>query len=128
MRKIKLLTGVSLVVFALNLVMVASVYYKAEAAGEEKTIVGYVRDPYCLLGMGAKGEAHRECAIACAKGGIALAIEDEKSGKLYTALPDKDRGNPNEKILNFAERKVKVTGTVFEGSNFIMIKKVEAVK
>jgi hypothetical protein len=100
------------------------------AAEKATTITGYVRDPFCLIKMGAKGEAHRKCAITCAKAGINMVIEEEGTGKLYLVFPEKDQTNPNEKVMDFAERKVKVTGELLAKSGLtgISVQKIEEVE
>jgi len=102
----------------------------AFSQGKGTVLTGYVRDPFCLAKMGAKGEKHRKCAIACAKAGINLVIEEEGSGKIYLAFPEKDQTDPNTKLIDFAERKVKVTGKILSlnGLTGISIEKVEEVK
>lgn len=96
----------------------------------EKTVTGYVRDPSCLLRMGAKGEKHKKCAVDCAKAGINYILEEDGTGKLYVILPEKDKTNPSEKLHSFAELKVKVTGEEHTqgGLTAIVAKKVESAK
>lgn len=93
---------------------------------KEVTIKGRVIDPVCLITMDMKGEAHRECALNCAKAGENLAIMDEK-GKVYPILPEKAVTNPNQPILDHVEKTVTVKGTLIErgGVNYIMIKEVK---
>ncbi len=47
----------------------------------------------------------------CAKQGITLAILEEGTGKIYLSFPE-GHGNPNEKVLEYVEERVEVTGTV----------------
>ncbi|MBI4595633.1 MAG: hypothetical protein HY730_04550 [Candidatus Tectomicrobia bacterium] len=95
---------------------------------KEGTITGHVRDSLCLVSIGAKGDSHRDCAMACAKAGATLAIQDEK-GNLWFAMADKGH-NPNEKLIDHAEHFVKATGMIYHegGANFIKIDKVEMAK
>lgn len=114
----------SLLVSSLSIVPVA-------VAEEGDTVVtGYVRDPFCLIKMGAKGESHRKCAITCAKAGINMVIEEEGTGKLYLVFPEKDQTNPNDKVMDYAERKVKVTGELLTSAGLtgISVQKIEEVK
>lgn len=48
-----------------------------------KSRPGRVVDNICMLGAGLKGEQHRECAIACDKAGVRMALLDEKAIVLY---------------------------------------------
>ncbi len=57
--------------------------------GKPVTITGRVVDNICMLGMGLKGEGHRECAVGCDKAGVRMALLDEKANVLYTLMADK---------------------------------------
>ena len=46
----------------------------AAAAGNDMTLTGQVIDVNCYTTMGASGAGHKQCADACAKAGVALAI------------------------------------------------------
>jgi hypothetical protein len=105
-------------------------FVPAAFADEATTVTGYIRDPYCLITMGAKGEKHRKCAVECAQAGINLVIEEEGTGKLYLVFPEKDKINPNDKVIDYAERKVKVTGELLAqaGLTGISVQKIEAAE
>jgi hypothetical protein len=96
--------------------------------GKAVTIVGTVVDTGCYLTHDAIGPKHVDCATACAKNGIPLAIVDAK-GKLYLPV-GADHKNPNTALLPFIEKKVKVTGATHEkgGLNGIAIKTVQAAE
>jgi len=55
-----------------------------EKAMKESTIKGEIIDTKCYLTgmMGGKGEEHKDCAIACIKGGLPVGILEEKTGKV----------------------------------------------
>jgi hypothetical protein len=97
------------------------------AAQQPKTITltGLVVDTGCYLSHDTKGEKHIKCATACAKAGVPLAILEEKTGTVYLPVAV-DHKNPNDKLMTFIEKKVTVTGTLFEkgGVNGIGIKTV----
>ena len=96
-------------------------------AGKKGVITGQVVDTACYLGHDSKGEKHVDCATACAKKGIPLAIVDAKTGFLY--LPIALNHEPaNTQLLPFIEKKVKVSGVLMEkgGMRGIIIDKVEA--
>lgn len=121
----KKVTGLAILVIALAFLVPSGF------SQEETTITGYVRDPFCFAKMDAKGEKHRKCAMACARAGINLVIEEEGSGKIYLVFPEKDQTNPNtEQLIDFAEREVKVTGEVLtlSGLTGISVKKVEGAE
>ncbi len=95
--------------------------------GTQRTISGTVVDVSCNFGQGLSGASHRECAQVCATKGIPLAILG-KDGKLYiptsTAMPGEGQ---NDRLKEFAEEEVTVTGTVFSaaGANAIQIASIE---
>jgi len=82
--------------------------------GEEKTITGQVVDPACYIAMNLKGEAHKQCAEACAKAGQAFGILDEKNGVLYQVIEGAPTTDPNQLLWDHVEQNVTVKGTVFE--------------
>lgn len=87
-------------------------------------ITGQVVDIACFVGHNSSGEKHAKCAEACARAGNPLAIFDGKQIYLPVSMNHK---NPNEKLMAFIEKKVKVTGTVLEkgGIKGLAIDKVE---
>lgn len=95
--------------------------------GTQRTITGTVVDVSCRFGQGLSGDSHRMCAQVCADKGIPLAILGN-DGKLYiptsTAMPGDGQ---NERLKEFAEQQVTVTGTVFPagGANAIQIASIE---
>ena len=92
------------------------------------TVTGTVVDTGCYVAHDSSGSDHVKCATQCARKGIPLAIVDS-SGKLY-AIVAVDHQNPNVKLMPFIEKKVEVTGTLFEkgGASGIWIKSVTAAK
>lgn len=97
---------------------------------KETTIKGEVVDVACYLHQGAKGDGHRACAIACAKGGGALGILTA-DGTVYLALlPDDHKESPNAKLIDHAAHQVEVMGYVREkgGVKGIMITGVATAK
>src|SRR5262245_15128298 len=99
----------------------------AAAAGDEMTLTGQVVDLNCYSTMGASGAGHKQCATACAKAGVALAILSS-DGTLYMPVSSKPADPQNAKLVQFAESRVKVTGThrMKDGMHTIEIKTVEA--
>ncbi len=110
--------GVALMAFAVGAFMLTlslSPVFAGEEAkgGQEVTITGEVVDPACYIAMGMKGEAHKECAIACAKAGQAFAILAE-DGTLYQVIEGAPGADPNKLLWDHAESKVTVKGKLFE--------------
>ena len=94
--------------------------------GAKKTIVGSVIDVSCRFGQGLSGASHRECAQVCAGKGIPLAILGS-DGTLYVpASPNMPGDGQNDRLKEFAEQQVRVTGTVFPagGANVIWIETI----
>jgi len=94
------------------------------------TITGEVVDVACYLHQGAKGDDHKACAEACAKGGGTLGILTEDN-KLYVSLfPDNHKQGPNAMLMDHIAHTVEVKGYVRSsgGVNGIMITSVSMPK
>jgi len=78
-----------------------------------KSIVGEVIDPACWVINGAKGEAHKDCALACAKAGQTLAILERKTNKVYILASSTPGEDPNKQVLDYCGKAVTVTGKVY---------------
>ena len=95
------------------------------------SVTGRVVDNICMLGMGLKGEGHRECAIGCDKAGVRMALLDEKANVLYTLMADKPFVDPNSQIREHLERMVTIKGDLYEapgGQKVLAIKEVQAAQ
>jgi len=79
-------------------------------AGNEITISGQVIDLNCHTTNGASGAGHKACALACAKAGVPLGIL-ASDGTIYVPVSSKPGDPQNSKLEQYAEGKVKVTGT-----------------
>jgi hypothetical protein len=86
-----------------------------------KTITGDVIDPSCWVMNGAKGEAHKECMIACAKAGQTLAILEKKTNKVYILAAERPGEDPNKSVLDYAGMPVLVKGKVFTRGGIMAI-------
>ena len=99
----------------------------AKPEGKEVTVTGVVVDVSCKFGQGLTGADHRMCAQVCADRGIPLAILTD-DGQLYiptsAAMPGDGQ---NERLKEFAEQRVRITGDVFEaaGAKMIRVKQVQ---
>lgn len=99
-------------------------------ASKEVTVTGTVVDVSCKFGQGLTGEDHRMCAQVCSDRGIPLAILTA-DGKLYIPVSASMPGDAqNDKLKEFAERKVTVKGKAFEagGAQAIQIASVVAAR
>lgn len=96
--------------------------------GKAVQITGLVVDTACFVGHDSSGPKHAKCAGTCARAGNALAIYDEAAKTLYLPV-SLDHKNPNAKLMEFIEKKVKVSGRVMEkaGLKGIAIENVEAL-
>lgn len=101
----------------------------AQQRGKSATIIGDVVDTACYLGHNMKGPDHAKCATMCAKNGIPLAVLEAQTGLLYLPVA-LDHKNPNEKLLPFVEKRVRVTGAVIEkgGLRGIVIREISEAR
>jgi hypothetical protein len=99
----------------------------AANAGNDVTLTGQVIDVNCYTTMGASGAAHKQCASACAKAGVALAILSS-DGTIYMPVSSKPADPQNSRLEPFAESQVKVTGVhrMSHGMHTIEIKTIAA--
>ena len=119
------------VVFVLSLIVPLAAQDKKKMEKEkEVTVKGEVVDVSCYLHKGAKGEGHKDCAVACAKNGGALGILT-KDGKLYVSIiKDEHLENPNAMLTDHIAHMVEAKGYVHSkgGMNAIRINSVEMMK
>jgi hypothetical protein len=95
--------------------------------GTETEITGQVIDVNCHTTMGMSGPGHKQCAQACAKAGVALAILGS-DGNVYMPVSSKPGDAQNSRLMEFAEAKVRVKGIhrFANGLHSIEIKSVAA--
>lgn len=119
-------TAALLALCALPLRLAAQEHKAVAPAGNEMTLTGQVVDVNCYVSMGASGAGHKQCAAACAKKGVALAILSD--GTLYMPVSSKPGDPQNSRLEPFVEGRVKVTGThrMSSGLHTIEIKTIEA--
>ena len=103
-----------------------------EKAMKEASIKGEIIDSKCYLTgmMGGKGEDHKDCAIACIKGGLPVAILEEKTGKVYVVVPAKGQKGANEALVQYAAETVTLKGMFIEkgGTKLFAYNSVESAK
>lgn len=90
------------------------------------TVTGQIVDPVCLLMHGDSGPDHRDCAQACAKMGIGLVFYNEQDHQLYNIMPT-GHANPNDKVIDFAEKHVEITGTIHKKAGYQSIE-IQSIK
>lgn len=98
----------------------------ATADGKEVTVKGEVIDLPCFEGKnGARGEAHKACAISCAKRGNQMAIIDADNN-IYAITGD-FAANKNEKLIEFVAATVEAKGMVTEkdGKKFLAVSAIK---
>jgi hypothetical protein len=96
------------VVLACAAVPLAAQTPAAAKGGTETEITGQVIDVNCFT-MGVSGSAHKQCAQACAKAGVTLAILGS-DGNVYIPVSSKPGDAQNSRLIAFAEGTVKVRG------------------
>jgi len=73
------------------------------------SVTGEVVDLWCYLDRGAKGEAHRDCAMTCAKAGNPIGILDDK-GKVYLLLGAEMHSSGESMLVEHMAHQVTVKG------------------
>ena len=126
MRKTLAFCAATLMVLGLSLVAGS-----VSAAGpEDMTIKGEVVDLPCYEGKGgARGEAHKSCALSCAKRGNQLAIVQDGTNTVYAITGDY-AANKNEKLVEFVAAMVEAKGAVTEkdGKKWLAISAIKKVE
>ena len=122
MLKRILASAAAVVLFALPLSAQA-----AHDSGDKVTLTGTVIDVNCYVTHQQASAGHKSCAVACANKGVGLAILSS-NGTVYMPVSSKPADPQNSRLVQFAEGKVKVTGThrMVSGLHTIEIETVEA--
>ena len=118
-------TIASSIVLAIYVTMAATSVW---AQPEPTVVKGYVLDSACAFTKNLKKPISSECALACAKAGSPLVILAD-DGTIYWPISDlMPATGQNQRLMEFAGRKVTAKGKVFErgGSRAIVIEHIEA--
>ncbi len=114
--------------FALVAILIAAAAASISAAEQSATIKGYVLDSACAFTKNLKKPISAECAVSCAKAGSPLVILAD-DGAIYWPISDTmPAAGQNDRLLEFAGKKVSITGKVFSrgGSHAVVIKEIMA--
>jgi hypothetical protein len=98
------------------------------AVDQATTIKGFVLDSACAFTKNLKKPVSPECAVSCAKNGSPLVILTETGSIYWPIAGEMPAKGQNERLMEFAGKKVTVTGKVISkgGSHAIVIEKIEA--
>ncbi len=123
MLKRFLASAAAVVLFAMPL----SAQAAAHDQSDKVTLTGTVIDVNCYVTHQQASPGHKTCAVACANKGVGLAIL-ASDGTVYMPVSSKPADPQNSRLVQFAEGKVKVTGThrMVSGLHTIEIETVEA--
>jgi hypothetical protein len=99
----------------------------APPEGETATVTGTVVDLACKFTYNLSGDEHRMCAQVCADKGVPLVILASDGQVYLPAGAGMPSDGQNDRLKEFAEQQVNVTGDVFEagGAKVIRITDVE---
>ena|SRR5438128_2234973 len=125
----RVLIYVTMAMMMIGASIAASAAATPQGGAGSKGITGEVIDQPCYDNGGKKGEAHKACALSCAKRGNQMAIL-AADGTVYSITGDY-AANKNEKLIPYVADTVEVQGTVTEKDgkkwvNITSIKKAEA--
>ena len=95
------------------------------ASDKPATVKGEVVDTFCYSAMGAHGDSHVKCGMACAKAGIPVGLVEGK--KMYILLPPKDGESLPAAVVDHMGKVVTVTGNVYTtgGNTFLTVQSVK---
>ena len=90
-------------------------------------VTGEIIDTYYYTLMGAKGEGHRNCAIACIKKGIPAGLLEDGTNKVYILLPNKEGSSLPDSVVEKVARIVTITGKVYMngGNQYLTIESID---
>jgi type 1 fimbria pilin len=120
----------TLIYLAVTLMVMSLSFAVSARSDKEVTIKGEVVDQPCFEGKGgARGEAHKSCALSCAKRGNQLAIVEDVSSNVYSITGDY-AANKNEKLIPFVAEMVEVKGTVTEkdGKKWLAVTSIKKIE
>lgn len=107
--------------------LVFSVGLVSFAYAADKSVTGTLEDSFCFVTAGAHGPGHKQCAIACAKKGIPVALVEKGTDKMYVLLPEKNNSSLPNSVISKMEDEVTVTGDEYSkgGLTYLTVKSVK---
>jgi hypothetical protein len=120
----------TMIYLAVALMVASSALGVASATSDkEVTIKGEVIDQPCYDSGGKRGEAHKTCALSCAKRGNQLAVIEDETNAVYSVTGDY-AANKNEKLIPFVAEMVEVKGTVTEkdGKKWLAVSSIKKIE
>jgi hypothetical protein len=102
---------------------------KKDDAPKTMTVTGEIVDMGCYMGHGAKGQAHKECALKCIANGMPMGLLTS-DGTLYVLTMSHSDADPYNNAKKMAADMVAITGPVSERSGIksLEVDKVETAK
>jgi len=96
----------------------------------EASIRGEVVETACFVMAGRRGDAHKQCALACVHAGQNLGVVDDATGVLHLVVQDRTSGEAPNPLLDHVAEKVEVRGTLIErgGLQGIIIHSVRSLE
>jgi hypothetical protein len=95
-------------------IVTLSVFVCSFAFAAQKTVTGTLEDSFCYVTLGAHGAGHKQCATACAKKGIPVALVEKGTDKMYILLPPKNDESLPDGVISKMEEEVTITGNEYE--------------
>ena len=95
------------------LVSLSSADTKHHASAPTTTLKGEVVDMGCYMAHEAHGEKHKECGAKCIAGGMPMGLLTSQ-GKLYLITLNHENGDAYNKLKDWVDTEVEVTGVVSE--------------
>ncbi len=105
MRKIL----IAVLIAAIAIPVAAQAKTKAVAKDATVTVKGEILDLSCYLGLGAKGEKHKECAVKCVNAGGPAGILTDK-GQVMLLVLDHEKMEALGAARGMAGEMVEITG------------------
>ncbi|MFW6089049.1 MAG: hypothetical protein ACODAB_04795 [Gemmatimonadota bacterium] len=94
----------------------------APPEGETATVTATVVDLACKFTHNLSGDEHRMCAQVCADKGVPLVLLGSDGTVYLPAGEGMPSDGQNERLKEFAEQKVEVSGEVFEAGGARVIR------
>ncbi len=110
-----------------GLALSLSAFFAGMALAADASVTGNLRDGFCFVTMGAQGPSHKQCAMACAKKGIPVALIQNGTKKMFVLLPPKDKQSLPDAVIDKMEEEVTITGKEYT-KNGVTYLTVESVK